>query len=609
MHRIIGALSATHRGGMYSGLDRFVGEKQETYGQDVETSSFLDSIAKCRLVFLGEIHSVPQIVSFQGSVMAKMASLPGKLHVIFEHFSFEMQEILEEYQSNRITFEEMLDQYKKIGTENHNLQPYKPLLEKAKLDPSSVKLHAGFIPRTYARQLMKESESAALKSAAPWLRPNTTQLEGNDFHYNLFESMFSGRNIHDGKPPQEQFQKIFKAQLLKDVAMAHKINSLIRESEDENDRFLVIAGNGHLSHYQGVPERVFAEHPELINQCCLVTSHQWEGELIGDGSPEHMLDELEVGPKGANPADFLYVYVDDEKNKLQCCPMSGESVKEETKQAYDKVGETAHLQGNLRRARAIMTYLGYTKEEIGVAGKDAFNYQGVGNPFRNAKIQPGERVLDVGSGLGVDSFIAAHHAGSDGRVIGIDISKREVKHAQVQAAKREIDVRFAESDMEDIPLPDGCIDVIISNGAFCLAPNKEKAFAELFRVLKPGGRIAVCTTTVRSAKLELGVNWPICMKMFEPKENVAPICERVGFVDVIVDDSDDKMTYELPDQQCEELNPDRFSVHVGGPEFEHLDDYDMDELCARVCVVARKPEAMVVDIKDNEKSSRIGVPV
>jgi len=86
MHRIIGALSATHRGGMYTGLDRYVGSKEDTYGMDMETSSFLDSIAKCRLVFLGEVHSVPQIVSFQGSVMEKMASLPGKLHVIFEHF-------------------------------------------------------------------------------------------------------------------------------------------------------------------------------------------------------------------------------------------------------------------------------------------------------------------------------------------------------------------------------------------------------------------------------------------------------------------------------------------------------------------------------------------
>jgi len=498
-----------------------------------------------------------------------------------------MQEILEEYQSNNISFEEMVDRYKQIGTEGHDLKPYKALMEQAKQRPSSVKLHAGFISRTYAKQLVKESESAALKSAAPWLRPNTTQLEGSDFHYNLFESMISGRNIHDGKPPKSKFQTIFKAQLLKEEAMAHKVNQLIRESDNENDKFLVIAGNGHLSHYQGVPERVFSEHPELINQSCLVTSHQWEGEFLGGSSPQNLLNDLEAGPPGANPADFLYVYVDD-RDKMQRCPSSGAEVKAETKQAYDKVGETAHLEGNLKRAHAIMTHLGYTEEEIAVAGEDAYNYQGVGNPFRNAKIKRGERVLDVGSGLGTDSFIASHHAGPDGKVIGIDISKREVAHAQKRAYARELDIRFAEADMEAIPLPDNSIDVVISNGAFCLAPDKEKAFAELYRILKPGGRVAVCTTTIRSEKLDKGVHWPICMKMFEPKENMAPICKKVGFVDIIVDDSDDKMSYELP-KECEELNPERFSVHVGGGEFEHLEDFDMDELCARVCVVGRKP--------------------
>eukprot|EP00545_Synedropsis_sp_CCMP1620_P005575 CAMPEP_0119010340 /NCGR_PEP_ID=MMETSP1176-20130426/4946_1 /TAXON_ID=265551 /ORGANISM="Synedropsis recta cf, Strain CCMP1620" /LENGTH=253 /DNA_ID=CAMNT_0006962977 /DNA_START=7 /DNA_END=768 /DNA_ORIENTATION=+ len=235
-----------------------------------------------------------------------------------------------------------------------------------------------------------------------------------------------------------------------------------------------------------------------------------------------------------------------------------------------------------------MTYLGYTEEQIDVAGADAFNYQGVGNPFRHANIQPGDRVMDVGSGLGIDSLIAAHHAGPDGKVIGIDISQKEVDHAQARADDRGLDIRFSVNDMENIPLPDNCLDVIISNGAFCLAPNKEKAFAELYRVLKPGGRIAVCTTTIRSEKLEKSVEFPICMRMFAPMNELEPLCKRVGFVDIVIDDSDSKMTYELPEELLE-LNPDRNRVHVGGQEFEHLEEYDMDDLCARVCVVAHKP--------------------
>lgn len=579
MYRIIGALSATSRGGMYAGLDRFAGTKQENYGLDVETESFLDSVARCRLVFLGEIHSVPQIVAMQAAVMKKMASMPGTLHVVFEHFSFEMQEILEDYQAQKIPFDEMVVRYKQIGTEGHNLQPYKPLLEYTKEVRASVKLHAGFLPRTYARQLMKESEAAALTSAAKWLKPNTTSLEGTDFHYNLFESMLSGRNIHDGNPPMDRFQQIFKAQLLKDVAMAQKISTLIRESDDENDRFLVIAGNGHLSYYQGVPERVLREHPNLINTCCLIISHEWDQGLIGGSSPSCLLKELKAGPPGANPADFFYIYQEGG---------NPDAVKAETREAYDKVGETAHIKGNLERARAIMTFLGYTDKEIKIAGADAFNYQGVGNPLRHAQIQPGEKVLDVGSGLGIDSILAAHHTGPDGKVIGIDISQKEVDHAQSQADARDLDIRFAVADMEEIPLPDNSFDVVISNGAFCLAPNKEKAFAELYRVLKPGGRIAVCTTTIQSEKLDKAVKWPLCMRMFISKNELLPLCTRLGFVDVVVDDSDSKMTYELP-EALQEMSTERNRVHIGGQEFEHLQEYDMDELCARVCVVARKP--------------------
>jgi arsenite methyltransferase len=106
-------------------------------------------------------------------------------------------------------------------------------------------------------------------------------------------------------------------------------------------------------------------------------------------------------------------------------------------------------------------------------------------------------VLDLGSGLGIDSFIACEYAGSEGRVVGLDISKNEVKHAEERAKARGLNMKFVVADMEKIPLPDNCIDVVISNGAFCLAPNKEKAFKEIFRVLRPGGRMAVCTSTVK----------------------------------------------------------------------------------------------------------------
>jgi SAM-dependent methyltransferase len=265
-------------------------------------------------------------------------------------------------------------------------------------------------------------------------------------------------------------------------------------------------------------------------------------------------------------------------------------VKEETQKAYDKVGESAALQGNMLKAAWIMHSMGYTEEQFQIVGSDAYNFQGVGNPHLHAKIQTRERVLDVGSGLGIDSFIACSATGPEGEVVGIDISAKEVKHAQARAKERGFyNLQFHTADMERIPLPDESVDVVISNGAFCLAPNKGKAFKELYRVLKPGGRISVCTTTTQVDNLEPGVSWPLCMKMFIPKKEIEPLCQEIGFVNILVDDSDSSMTMEIPEEVFQDSNPQRNRVHVGGGDFKHLENFDMDKLCARVCVVAEKP--------------------
>ena len=568
---------------------------------------------------------MPPIISFQREIQAEMSKQSDKLHVILEHFSFDLQELLDRYMDDEIDFEQLVDKYHSVGEEGHHLEPYRDLLEDAK--SQGVHLHAGFLPRKYARMLMKDGEKTALKAASKWL-PEDVNLDGSDFHYNVFESLLSGRSIYKkdasdenqeketADEPSDQFRNIFKAQVLKDEAMAHRVTGLIQKNEDEEDRgnekFLVIAGNGHLLHYCGVPERVLRENPEMAADTCLVISHSTTsdslmGKKIGDENNIDEGDEDEdddinkekskdgnvsaflqsrFGEEGSNPADYMYFY-----------EIPGEiieewDVKEETKNAYDKVGDTANIPGNSLKAAWIMHSLGYTEEEFHAAGPDVYNFQGVGNPHLHAKIQRGETVLDVGSGLGIDSTIACHATGPEGIVVGIDISDKETRHALKRAKEQNLNAHFMVADMENMAkkIPSNSIDVIISNGAFCLAPNKEKAFRELYRVLKPGGRISICTTTTQEENLKPGISWPLCMKMFIPKNDLKPLCERLGFTDVLIDDSNSEMSMEIPDEVLEESNPARSKVHVGGAEFDHLDDYDMDAICARVCVVARKPQ-------------------
>jgi SAM-dependent methyltransferase len=136
--------------------------------------------------------------------------------------------------------------------------------------------------------------------------------------------------------------------------------------------------------------------------------------------------------------------------------------------------------------------LDYTEEDLLLGLGEANLGLGCGNPIGMADLKQGEMVLDLGSGAGFDAFLAAKKVGHSGKVIGVDMTSEMVEKAQVNAEKLSVpNVEFRRGEIEKIPVEDNSIDVVISNCVINLSPDKSAVFGEIYRSLKPGGRIII----------------------------------------------------------------------------------------------------------------------
>ena len=148
--------------------------------------------------------------------------------------------------------------------------------------------------------------------------------------------------------------------------------------------------------------------------------------------------------------------------------------------------------GSTDLAQDISQYIGYTEEEIKAVPEGANLGLGCGNPVALASLREGEIVLDLGSGAGFDCFLAANKVGDKGRVIGVDMTPEMIKKARENAKKGNYpNVEFRLGELENLPVADNSVDVVISNCVINLVPDKRRAFMEAFRVLKPRGRLMI----------------------------------------------------------------------------------------------------------------------
>ncbi len=234
--------------------------------------------------------------------------------------------------------------------------------------------------------------------------------------------------------------------------------------------------------------------------------------------------------------------------------MKAEEIKSEVRKRYGNVA-TQSLSCCAPGSGTYSEKLGYSKEELMHVPEGADLGLGCGNPVALATLKEGEVVLDLGSGAGLDVFIAAKAVGESGKVIGVDMTPEMIKKSNEIAKRGNIkNVEFRLGEIEDLPVEDNTVDVIISNCVINLSPDKTRVFEEAYRVLRPGGRLMVSdivlTRLLPESVQQSIAAWAGCIAGASLKEEYLEEIRKAGFSNVEILSSKNAGEILLGDTTC-----------------------------------------------------------
>ena len=275
--------------------------------------------------------------------------------------------------------------------------------------------------------------------------------------------------------------------------------------------------------------------------------------------------------------------------------MKEKEIKRAVKEGYARIAKQATSyyssqegSGYFDNLEDICKRIGYSEEDISAAPPESNLGLGCGNPVALAAIKEGERVLDMGSGAGFDCFLASSLVGPSGQVIGVDITSEMVDKARANAKKGGYEnIDFRQGDLENMPVADSYVDVVISNCVINLVPNKRLVFKEAFRVLRPGGRLAISDVVLtrelpdfvkNSTKAYIG-----CLAGAIMKQEYLQIIGNVGFSDISVAA---ESSFPVQSLLCES----RGASAIEMPQFSPEQQKEIAESVLSIKVNARKPK-------------------